>query len=33
MDLLVAAKLLLQQCQGDQDVALAAIRQVAALQM
>ena len=33
MDLLVAAKILLQQCEGNQEVALAAIRQVAALQM
>ncbi len=33
LDLLLAAKQLLQQCQGDAAVATAAIKQVAALQM
>jgi hypothetical protein len=33
MDLLLAAKQLLQQCGGDKDSAMAAIRQVASLQM
>ncbi|MBL8815420.1 MAG: hypothetical protein JNL58_05280 [Planctomyces sp.] len=33
MDLLLAAKQLLQHCGGDKDAAMAAIRQVASLQM